>query len=253
MFAAVALAVLVAAQTADVEEPVDTVLAVDDERDDEHDERDDRDDRDDDRDNDRDDKKKPAMFTSRTQLHLGGRLGVAAGNIGVIPFFLPGPGAFLQGSERVALWNTAFFAVDGGLALGINNQSDSTSIAGYKLRGAFGLRLSPTPNLAFDFDAHAGVTSIVLLPLPRAGLGATVSFNKPVGAGVAIDGGATIDLDLLVIAPAPGFSANLGATWTYGPVFAGVHAGVDGDAIIAVVVNTVSASGFVRATMGCSF
>jgi hypothetical protein len=205
------------------------------------------------RDDDDDEPKEPAMFTSRSQVHLGGRLGVAAGNIGAVPFFLPGPGAFLQGSERVALWDTAFVVVDGGLALGINDQNDSTSIAGYKLRGALGLRLSPTRNVSFDFDAHAGVTSIALLPLPRAGLGATINVAKPVGAGVTIDASANIDLDLLVIAPAPGFSANAGATWAYGPVFAGVHAGVDGDAIIAVVVNTISASGFVRATLGCSF
>lgn len=251
MLSALVLAVLVVAQSStvdgDVDGAVDDEVRVDEMRGD---------------DNERDEPvpaeeadppKEPPMFTSRSQLHLGARLGVAAGNIGIVPFFLPGPGAFLQGSERVALWNTAFFELDGGLALGINDQNDSTSIAGYKLRGAFGLRLAPNSTFAFDLDAHAGVTSVVLLPLPRLGLGATMVFNRPIGAGVAVTGSANIDLDLLLIAPAPGFSANLGLVWNYGPVFAGVHAGVDGDAIIAVVVNTVSASGYVRATLGCSF
>lgn len=194
-----------------------------------------------------------ATLASEGRVTLGGRLGVAAGNVGAVPFFLPGPGAFFTLSQRLVAFNLLFAGADGGLSLGINENSDSTSIAGYKGRMFAGLRLS-FDWIAFEGDVHGGLTSVALLPVPRMGLGAETRIALPVCCEdekiITLDAEGRFDADLLLIAPAPAISVEAGATWYIGPVFARGRVGIDADAVVAIIANTVSASVFAAVTLG---
>jgi hypothetical protein len=192
------------------------------------------------------------LLLSESRLTLGGRLGAAAGNVGTVPFFVPGPGAYVAASGRFVGFNLLFAGADAGVSLGLDEQS-TTSVAGYKARMLAGLRLS-FDWIAFEADIHGGLTSIALLPVPRMGLGAETRVALPLCCDderiLTLDGEGRLDADLLLIAPAPALSVEGGATWYIGPVFLRARVGVDADAVVALVANAVSASVFAALTLG---
>jgi hypothetical protein len=192
------------------------------------------------------------LLRSEARLTFGGRLGAAAGNVLAVPFFVPGPGGYVTGSQRLVAFNLLFAGADGGLSLGLDEQS-TTSVAGYKVRMLAGLRLS-FDWIAFEADMHGGLTSVALVPVPRFGLGAETRLALPLCCDderiVTLDAEGRFDADLLLIAPAPALSVEGGATWYIGPVFLRGRAGIDADAVIALIANTVSASVFASITLG---
>ncbi len=193
-----------------------------------------------------------STLVSESRLTTGARLGAAAGNVGAVPFFVPGPGGFVTVSGRLVGFNLLFAGADGGLSLGLDETS-TTSVAGYKARMFAGLRLS-FDWIAFEADIHGGLTSVALLPVPRMGLGAETRIALPLCCDddkvFTLDAEGRLDADLLLIAPAPAVSVEGGATWYIGPVFVRGRVGIDADAVVAIIANTVSASVFAALTLG---
>ena len=189
-------------------------------------------------------------FVSESRLTFGGRLGAAAGNGLAVPFFGPGPGAFVTGSQRLLAFDLFYLGGDAGLSLGINDSGDFSSIAGYRGRVSAGLSL-PIDMVTFEAELHGGITSIAVVPVPRMGLGGAVKLALPVADFMTLDAEGRADVDFLVIVPAPAASLEGGATlWLGDALFTRLRAGIEGDAVIALVANSVSASVFLSVTLG---
>ena len=181
------------------------------------------------------------------------RFGISAGNVLLGPFVVPGPGASTALSGRFRFFR--HFTVGGDVATTFGLQTDNSDpapIVGYRGR----LRLGLTGDigaLTLAADLRGGVSSVALFPLPRYGLGGSLSW-RPVDLGwLAWDLRADADLELLVIAPSPGFGASTGLTFQFGWFEGGFRLAVDADAVLAVVVNTVGAAGSVQAFIGARF
>lgn len=181
------------------------------------------------------------------------RLGISAGNVLLVPFVLPGPGASTSLSGQFRFFQ--HFTVGGDIATTFGLQTDNSDpapIAGYRGRLRLGLT-GDIGSLTLSTDLRAGVSSVALFPLPRYGLGGSVTW-RPVDLGwFAWDLKAEADLELLVIAPSPGFGASTGLTFQFGWFEGGFRLAVDADAVLAVVVNTVGAAGSVQAFIGARF
>jgi hypothetical protein len=189
-------------------------------------------------------------FLSTTRVTLGGRLGVSAGNVLAVPYIVPGPGATVGLSQRFALYELMFVAVDGGLSVGVGSEGDALPALGYKGRAGVGLSFAFDDGLRFDIDVHGGITSVALIPTPRVGLGLELAKRWELAAGFAVDVEGHSDLDVLIVLPAPSASLEGGIAWRAGPFETRLRAGVDSDALVLLVVNSISASTYLALSAG---
>jgi len=179
--------------------------------------------------------------------------GVSAGNVLLVPFVVPGPGASTALSGQFRFFD--HFTVGGDIATTFGLQTDNSDpapIVGYRGRLRLGL-MGDIGALTLSADMRAGVSSVALLPLPRYGVGGSIRW-RPINVGwFAWDVRADGDLELLVIAPSPGLGVSTGVTFLFGWFEGGFRLAVDTDAVLAVVINTVGAAGSVQAFIGARF
>jgi hypothetical protein len=197
----------------------------------------------------------PVRVTLRSS--LDGRLGGAVGNVLLVPFATPGPGLGASLGGTFLVWDTFFTRADIAASAGYAQNGDALPLAGYEGLVAVGARMNGR-YAGLSADVHLGVSSVALFPLPRTGVGGEV-IVRPVAVDFDDDAGfwwdfrLRADADVLIIAPAPSASLSTGVRWWGGSTFVGARAGVAGDAIIAVVFNTVGASAFLSLESGLVF
>ena len=203
----------------------------------------------------------PAAATSDGAIAAGSvrwstdaRLGVSAGNVLLVPFVTPGPGAATSLALRLRFFDHITVGGDLGASFGLQfENNDPAPLVGYRGRLRFGLSGDVIDSLTLAGDVRVGLSSFALVPLPRFGLGGSITW-RPVDLGWFIwDVRGDVDAELLVIAPAPGFGLSTGTTFRYGMVEAGFRAGVEGDAVLAVLVNTVGVAVFAEGFLGARF
>jgi hypothetical protein len=182
------------------------------------------------------------------------RLGVSVGNVLLVPFVTPGPGAATSLSARLRFFRHVTVGADIGASFGLQfENNDPAPLVGYRGRLRFGLTGDVVDSLTLAGDLRLGLSSFALVPLPRYGLSGTITW-RPVDAGWFIwDVRGDVDAELLVIAPAPGFGLSTGTTFRFGMVEAGFRAGVEGDAVLAILVNTAGVAVFLEGFLGARF
>ncbi len=182
------------------------------------------------------------------------RIGVSAGNVLLVPFVVPGPGAVTGLSGHVLFLDHLLVAGDLGSSFGLQfSNADPAPLVGYRARLRLGLTGNPHPSLTLAADLRAGLTSFALIPLPRYGLGAALTW-RPVDLEWFIwDIRGDIDAELLVIAPSPGLGLSTGTKFRFGWVEGGFRVGVEADAVVAVVINTGGVAAFLEGFIGARF
>lgn len=183
-----------------------------------------------------------------------GRLGVSVGNVLLVPFVTPGPGAATSLSARLRFFQHVTVGADIGASFGLQfENNDPAPLAGYRGRLRFGLTGDVVDSLTLAGDVRLGLSSFALVPLPRYGVSGTITW-RPVDAGWFIwDVRGDVDAELLVIAPAPGFGLSTGTTFRFQMIEAGFRAGVEGDAVLAILVNTAGVAVFLEGFLGARF
>ncbi len=194
------------------------------------------------------------VVTGSLRLSFDGRLGVSVGNVLLVPFVTPGPGGASALSAQLRIFDHITVGADLGASFGLQFQNnDPAPLVGYRGRLQLGLTGDVVESVSLAGALRVGVSSFALIPLPRYGLAGTVTW-RPVDAGWFVwDVRGEVDAELLVIAPAPGFGLSTGTTLRFGAVEGGFRAGVEGDAVVAVVVNTAGAAVFVEGFIGSRF
>ncbi len=184
-----------------------------------------------------------------SSVRFDGRAGGSVGNVLLVPFATPGPGASLAVDGELTFLNLAFTHLDIAASMGFSQSGDPVPLAGYRAMGAAGLRQQGR-FAGLGADVHAGITSFALIPLPRYGVGADLAVILVNWGGFSWEIKARGDLDLLVIAPAPSASLTTALRWRSDDGWFAVRGGVAGDAIVAVLVNTLGAQVFVGVEAG---
>lgn len=177
----------------------------------------------------------------KVKLKLGGRLGGSVGNVLAVPFAVPGPGVTIDLASEFELFRAAFVGTSLGVSLGQSERPGDIPLGGY---GAliFGGARGDLRWLKGEVDLHLGVTSLALVPIPRLGIGVQGSVLPVREDWIEWDVTARSDLDVLLIAPAPGASLSTGVRLNIGDAWTELRLGADGNAVVAVLVNSLSGS-----------
>lgn len=189
----------------------------------------------------------PQVVQSSTTIELAGHGGGSVGNVLLVPFALPGLSGSLEGSQQLTFFGTFFLRADATIALGVNVTGDALSFAGYGATAALGLRIQPVDAFVWEPELRAGITSISYLPVPLVGFANEGTFLFPLGEDddLRLDVQLKAAIDFLVIVPAPSASASLGFRWRAGPFFQTTRVGVEVDAILAGLANSLTGGFFV--------
>ena len=197
----------------------------------------------------------PGLVRLTLSSSTDGRFGGSIGNVLAVPFAVPGPGA--TQTLRADLTAFVFYgAVDISATLGMRDDQGDAPIVGYgaMLRG--GLRFD-LEVVKLQAELHGGISSLALFPLPRGGVGFSASLYPVRTRSFQVDITPSLDLDALLIAPAPSAELSAGARYTLSgcgqSLWIEARAGVQGSAIIAVLVNTLSGAVFLGAHAGVTF
>jgi hypothetical protein len=194
------------------------------------------------------------VFDGSLRWSSDARLGVSVGNVLLVPFMTPGPGASTSLSLRLRFFKHVTVGGEFGSSFGLQfANNDPAPLVGYRGRLQLGLSGDLIESLTLAGDLRAGVSSFALVPLPRYGLGGSLTW-RPVDLGWFIwDVRGELDAELLVIAPAPGLGLSTGTTFRFGGVEGGLRAGVEGDAVLALLINTAGAAVFLEGFIGARF
>jgi hypothetical protein len=184
-----------------------------------------------------------------------GRFGGSIGNVLAVPFAVPGPGA--TQTLRADLTAFIFFgAIDVSATLGLRDDQGDAPLVGYGAMLRSGLRFD-FQVLRLQAEVHGGISSLALFPLPRAGVGFAASLYPVRTRSYQIDITPSLDLDALLIAPAPSAELSAGARYILSgcgqSIWLEARAGVQGSAVIAVLANTLSGAVFIGAHIGVTF
>jgi len=182
---------------------------------------------------------------SSTSAELAVHGGGSVGNLLLVPFAVPGLSLSLEGSQKLTFFETFFLRADALLAVGYNINGDAVSFAGYGAKAAAGLRIQPANFFVWEPELHGGITSIAYFPIPLVGIGSKATFLFPIDENIRFDLQLKADVDFLVIVPAPSGSASVGFRWRAGPFQQTTRVGMEGDAILAALANSLSGGFFI--------
>lgn len=173
------------------------------------------------------------------ELEMGGRLGGTVGNVLAVPFAVPGPGLTIDLATEIELFRIAFIGSSLGLSLGQSQRPGDLPLGGYGALVFAGAR-GDLRWIKGEVDLHLGLTSLALVPIPRVGLGMQGSVLPVREDWIEWDMTARSDLDVLLIAPAPGASLSTGVRLNFGHAWAELRLGADGNVVVAVLYNALS-------------
>ena len=185
----------------------------------------------------------------RTELRLeaGGRFGGTVGHVLAAPYAVPSPGGGLALRLRHAFDRHGYGELELGGSLGIT----PTELAvGYRVRGLLGIWWFDLGYVALTSDAHAGLTSLFLLPLPRAGLTHALVVRPVVVERFAWELIADVDTDLHLVFPAFGTSLATAGKLRWGWFAASLEVGVEGDVFVGWAFNSAGAAAYARLGVG---
>lgn len=185
------------------------------------------------------------------ELGAGVRAGASAGHVGVAPFALalPGGGGDLKLTHRIK--NSLYG--HGRLAFAAGVDESGTVGGGYRARAGLGLEWIDVGWFLFNTEAHVGLSSFSLIPVPAAGLRAAARV-RPVRLEHFIwELGVDVEPELLIIVPRFKAGAHTALVVPIGGFHMGIAAEGDAEAIVAIVANVVSATAGVRLFAGFSY
>lgn len=189
--------------------------------------------------------------TGAVELSASGRVGASAGHLLVAPFAfaLPGGGAELRVRHR--LFRDLYG--HGALAGSLGVDEHGTIGGGYRARAGLGLTWIDVGWFHFATEAHLGLGSFSLIPVPALGLRAAAAVRPVRFEHFIWELGADVEPELLVIVPRLKGGVHTAALVPLGSFFFGVAAEGSAEAVVAIVANVVSATGGVRLFAGFAY
>ena len=185
------------------------------------------------------------------ELSASGRVGASAGHVLAVPyaFTLPGGGADLK--LRHGIHNALYG--HGALSFSLGVDESGTLGGGYRARGGLGLTWLDVGWFAFATEAHLGLGSISLIPVPALGLRAAAVVRPVRFEHFVWELGADLEPELLVVVPRLKGGVHTAVTVPIGWFFLGVAAEASAEAVVAVVANLVSATAGARLFVGFAY
>lgn len=193
----------------------------------------------------------PPSEAGVVELSASGRVGASAGHVLVAPFAFALPG----GGAELKLRHTLHDALYGHGALGgsLGVDENGTLGGGYRARAGLGLTWLDVGWFAFATEAHLGLGSFSLIPVPAIGLRAAALVRPLRFEHFIWELGVDVEPELLVIVPRVKGGVHTAALVPLGDFFVGVAAEGSAEAVVAIVANVVSATGGLRLFAGFSY
>lgn len=183
------------------------------------------------------------------ELRLGGsaRVGAQVGHVLQVPEAMVFPGAGLQLRYKVTFPQRVFAGVEAAGNAGMDEQG--APFGGYRVMGFLGATWLSWRWFQLSTEFHLGPSSYSLVPLPRAGVGNTLTFT-PVNLGwLKWDASAAINTDVLLVAPSLSGTLATSLTLRVWKLFVGGDVGANAEGLVMGFAN--SASGTLQARAVC--
>lgn len=193
----------------------------------------------------------PPPPASEARLDVTGRLGGVVGHVLLVPYALPAPS--LAATAKIAHAFGERFFVDGELRLGAGLVPPADVAVGYLGRGTIGVWWFDVGWAALASDAHGGIASLALLPLPRVGLGHELVLRPYVGDVVGWDVSARLDTDLHLVFPAVNAAVATTGRLTLGAFVASLEVGAEADVFVGFAFNSAGAGVYAKGGAGMRF